>query len=168
MTFLAAIGSLLAALVVEATLGRWFPQAQRFVDVLTWPVAWYAVARSQRSAMFMGCATGLIEDAWFHAGIYGLHGFSKTLAGWALGGLGARFDLNHAWGRMLVGAALFLTDRLVEAGLLLLLNLSIVPLAPLDLAMGAGINGLLVAVIFSIVQKVRGQEAVRRPVRRRG
>jgi len=62
---------------------------------------------------------GLLEDAWFHAGIYGLHGFSKTLAGWALGGLGARFDLNHVWGRSLVGAALFLMDRLVEAGLLL-------------------------------------------------
>ena len=168
MTFLFAILALLAGLVVQATLGRWFPEAQRFVDVLTWPVAWYAVARSQRSAMFVGCAAGLIEDAWLHAGVFGLLGFSKTLAGWALGGLGARFDLNHAWGRMFVGAALFLMDRLVEAGLLLLLNLSIVAPDPLDLALGAGINGLLVAVVFSIVQKVRGQEAVRRPVRRRG
>ncbi len=168
MTFLVSILALLVALVVQATLGRWFPEALRFVDVLTWPIAWYAVARSQRSAMFVGCAAGLIEDAWFHAGIYGLHGFSKTLAGWALGGLGARFDLNHAWGRMVVGAALFLMDRLVEAGLLLLLNLSIVPLAPLDLVLGAGINGLLVAVVFAIVQKVRGQDAVRRPARRRG
>jgi rod shape-determining protein MreD len=168
VSFLIAVVALLVGLAVQATLGRWFPEAQRYVDVLTWPVAWYAVARSQRSAMFVGCAAGLIEDAWFHTGVYGLHGFSKTLAGWALGGLGARFDLNHAWGRMLVGAALFLLDRLVEAGLLLLLNLSIVPLAPLPLVLGAGINGLLVAVIFSIVPKVRGEDSARRPARRRG
>lgn len=168
MTFLIAILALLAALIVQATLGRWFPAAQAYGDVLTLPIAWYAVARSQRSAMFVGCAAGLLEDAWFHTGTFGLHGFSKTLAGWALGGLGARFDLNHAWGRMVMGAALFLVDRLVEAGLLLLLNLSIAPLAPLSLALGAGGNGLLVAVVFAIVQKVRGQEAVRRPGRRRG
>jgi rod shape-determining protein MreD len=167
VTFVGGLVALLLALVAQATLGRWFPHAQRYVDVLTWPVAWYAVARGQRSAMLVGCGAGLLEDAWFHAGIYGLHGFSKTLAGWALGGLGARFDLNHVWGRSLVGAALFLMDRLLEAGLLLLLNLSIVPLAPAELALGAGINGLLVAVVFSIVQKVRGRDAVRRPGRRR-
>jgi rod shape-determining protein MreD len=168
VTALLAVLSLFGCLLLQASLGRWLPEAQRYVDALSLPVAWYAIARSQRSAMFMGCAAGLVEDAWFQAGVYGVHGFAKTLSGWALGGIGSRFDLNHFWGRMLGGALLFVVDRLLEAALLLLLNLSIVPLAWTELALGAVVNGLLVAVVFSIVQKVRGRDAVRRPGRRRG
>jgi rod shape-determining protein MreD len=167
VTFVWAVLSLAASLALQAALGRLVPQAQRFVDVLLWPVAWYAVARSQRSAMLVGCAAGLLQDAWFQTGVFGIHGFSKTLAGWAVGGLGARFELNHFWGRLLGGGTLFLADRLIEIGLLLLLDLAVAEPVPLDFGVGAGANGLLVAAAFAIVQRVRGRDAVRRPARRR-
>lgn len=168
MTALMALAALAASLTVHAVLGRWIPAAQSYVDPLVWPVAWYAVARSQRSAMLMGCAAGLLQDAWFQAGVFGVHGFSRTLSGWALGGLGARFDLNHFWGQILGGGVLFLADRLIEAGLLLLLDLSLAPLDPVNLLVGAGTNGLLVAAVSAIVSSVRGGEARRGAARRRG
>ena len=167
MTFVWGVLFLAASLALQAALGRWVPQTLRFLDLLLWPVAWYAVARSQRSAMLVGCAAGLLQDAWFQTGVFGIHGFSKTLAGWAVGGLGARFELNHFWGRLLGGGVLFLADRLVEMGLLVLLDLAVTKPIPLDLAVGAGLNGLLVAAAFAIVQRARGQDAVRRPARRR-
>lgn len=168
MTFLWAVIALVGALAAQAALGRWVPQAQRWVDVLLWPVAWYAVARSQRSALIVGCAAGLLQDAWFQTGVFGIHGFSKTLSAWAVGGLGARFELNHVGGRLLGGALLFLSDRLVEIGLLLLLDLSVATPVPLDLAVGAVTTGVLVAAVFWLVERVAGRDSVRRPARRRG
>ncbi len=168
MRLLAAILALALSLMAQAALGQWIPQAPRYVDVLLCPVAWYAIARSQRSAMLAGCAAGLLQDAWFQAGIFGVHGFSRTLLGWALGGLGARFDLNHVGGRLVSGALLWLADRGLETGLLLLLDQAVAPPAPLDLAVGAAVNGLLVTSVFAIVHRVRGREAARRPMRRIG
>lgn len=71
-------------------------------------------------------------------------------------------------GRLLGGGLLFLADRLVESGLLLLLDLAVTRPAPLELAIGMAVNGLLVAGVFAIVQRVRGRDAVRSPTRRRG
>lgn len=167
MNLLAALLALLLSLVLQAAIGGWFPQAQGYLDVMLAPVAWYAIVGSQRSAMLVGCAAGLLHDAWFQAGVFGVHGFSKTLLGWTLGGLGTRFDLNHVWGRLLGGAFFFLADRLLEVGLLLLLDQTVAPLSPAGLAIGAAASGLLVAGVFAILNRLRGRETIRRPVRRR-
>ncbi len=168
MTLLFALLALAGSLMLQAALGEWAPQAGRYANVMLWPVAWYSLARSQRSAMIVGCAAGLLEDAWFQAGTFGIHGFSRTLLGWILGGFGARFDLNHFWGQLLGGAFLFSGERLVEMGLLLLLGQSVAPPSWTGLAIGATVNGLLVPVVFAIVQRGMGRERVaRRPVRRR-
>ena len=153
MNFLGAVLVLAASLMLEAALGRWVPQAQRYVDVMTWPIAWTALAGSQRSAMITGCAAGLLQDAWFQAGAFGIHGFSKTLLGFTLGGVGSRFDLNHFWGQCAGGALLLVGDRLLETALLLLLDQGVTPLRPAELALGALVNGLLVTAFFAIVHR---------------
>ena len=95
MNLLRALAVMAIALGLEAILGRLAPVLHGWVDLMMIPVAWYAISGSQRSAMLVGCAGGLLQDAWFQAGVFGISGFKKTLLGWAVGGLCSRLDLNH-------------------------------------------------------------------------
>lgn len=162
MTLLRAVLVLALGLAVEIALGRWAPSARAYVDVMMVLVAWYGIARSQRSAMFVGCVAGLLQDAWFEGGVFGINGFVKTLLGWALGGIGGRFDLNQTAGRLVAGAVLAVLGRVLEAGVLRLLERAAGPLDPVDLLIAAVSGGLLVAVVFAILNRVRGKEAVAR------
>jgi len=162
VTLLRAILALALGLAVEIALGRWAPSTRAYVDVMMAAVAWYGIARSQRSAMLMGCAAGLLQDAWFETGVFGINGFVKTLLGWALGGLGARFDLNQAAGRLASGAVLSVAGRVLEAGILRLLDRASGPLDPVGLLVRAVTGGLLVVVVFAILNRVRGKEALQR------
>jgi rod shape-determining protein MreD len=162
VTPLRAVLALALGLAVEIALGRWAPAARAYVDVMMVPVAWYGIARSQRSAMLAGCAAGLLQDAWFEAGVFGMNGFVKTLLGWALGGLGGRFDLNQAAGRLAAGAVLSVTGRVLEAGVLRLLDRAPGPLDPVNLLARGVTGGLLVALVFVILNRVRGRSAVQR------
>jgi rod shape-determining protein MreD len=162
MTLLRAVLALALGLSVEIALGRFAPAARAYVDVMMVPVAWYGIARSQRAAMLAGCAAGLLQDAWFEAGVFGMNGFVKTLLGWALGGLGGRFDLNQAAGRLASGALLAVTGRLLETGVLRLLDRTPGPLDPWNLLVRGVTGGLLTALVFAILNRVRGKSAVQR------
>jgi rod shape-determining protein MreD len=162
LTLIRAAISLVLALAAEIAIGRWAPSIRAYVDVMMVPVAWYGIVRSQRAAMFAGCAAGLLQDAWFETGAFGINGFVKTLLGWALGGLGGTLDLNQAAARMAAGAVLSVAGRVLEVGLLKLLDRAAGPLVPLDLLVRAVAGGLLVVFVFAILDRVRGKEAVRR------
>jgi len=69
---------LAGALAVQAMLGRFWPEATRYVDVMLLPVVWYGIAGSQRSGMLVGCAAGLMQDVWFQLGVLGLNGAGKS------------------------------------------------------------------------------------------
>jgi rod shape-determining protein MreD len=167
VTILTATLWLVLCLILQAAIGQWVPEAHRYVDSMLWPVVWYAITQSQRSAMLVGCAAGLLQDAWFGAGIFGVHGITKTILGWVLGGLGARFDLNHLGGRLAGGGLFFIAERFVEMGIFLLLGLSVVRPAVADLAMGAVVNAAVVTVLFGLIDKVRGRSRRAVPLRRR-
>jgi hypothetical protein len=84
------------SLAGELGLGRFAPGATHYVSLMTLPLVAYALRTSQRSSMVVGCVSGLLEDYWIEPRLFGLNGVVKTILGWALGGLGARFDLNNA------------------------------------------------------------------------
>ena len=90
--------ALTLCLAAEAALGRLAPRLSSYVDLMWLPVVWYGLRGTQRSAMVVGCLAGLMQDSWFQTGLYGQNGFIKTLLGWAAGGIGSRFDLNHLTG----------------------------------------------------------------------
>ncbi len=166
MRWLAALGALAVCLAAQVLLGRLLPDVQHLVDLLALPMAWYGLRGAQRSAMLAGAAGGLLHDVWFEPGLVGASGFSKTLLGWALGALGARFDLNAFWARSITGAALPVLESLVSAGLRRLFDQAVVPSAAGDLAVRALAGGLLLPVVFAILDRVRaGRSGV--PARRR-
>ena len=148
-------------LAAQAIAGRLLPEAPRYVDVMMVPVVWYAISGSQRSGMLVGCAAGLLEDAWFQTGAFGISGFKKTLVGWALGGLGSRFDLNRQPGRFVFGAAGSLGDSLLDLGLRQLLDQAPVHPRPVELLIRAMVTGLLVVLAFAFTRWIAGRRGRR-------
>ena len=161
MSLLRVIVFLALALALQSALGLLWPDAHRFVDIMLVPVAWYGIAGSQRTGMLVGCAAGLLQDAWFHLGVFGLNGFKKTLLGWVLGGLGSRFDLNRQTGRMLFGVLASLADSLMDLGLRQLLALDHAVPRPVDVLIKAVATGLLIAGAFFLAERVRRRRELR-------
>jgi len=162
LSLLRALAALGACLGLQVALGRLSPQAYRWVDLMYVPVVWYAIASSQRSAMFAGCVAGLLQDAWFHGGVFGLNGFKKTLLGWAFGGLGSRFDLGQTPFRFLGGAGLVLIDALLDLALRRVLAREIESPDPWWLLGRAAITGVAVVVGFVVADRLHGNRMPRR------
>jgi rod shape-determining protein MreD len=146
---------LVALLALQSGLNRIWPAAPRFVDLLLLPPVWYAIARSQRSAMIVGCAGGLLADGWFRADAFGLNGFKKTLIGWLVGALGTRFELNGAPARLLAGIAAALIDSALEVVLRRLLDLHSSEADVGGALVRAAVTGILVIWGFALSERVR-------------
>jgi rod shape-determining protein MreD len=153
VSFARSLAALAVALGIEALIGRVYPAALGYVDVMLVLVAYIAIRGSQRSAMLAGCAGGLLHDAWFQIGVFGMSGFKKTLLAWVVGGLATRLDLNHAPGRLTVGVLLSVTDQFLEIGLYRLMDLATSPLEPVKILSRAAITGVLVVVVFGLVDR---------------
>jgi cell shape-determining protein MreD len=148
----------------ELGLGRFAPGVTQYVGLMTLPLAAYALRTSQRSAMMVGCASGLLEDYWIEPSLFGLNGLVKTILGWALGGIGARFDLNNFWGRCASGASLHLVDSGLQTALRRLFGEAVVPLTATSLGVRAVAGGLLTAGVLTMLSKF-GRS--RRPTRQK-
>lgn len=167
MTILVAIVVLAVTLGIDMAASRAFPDLHRFADPMMLPLIWYALRRSQRAAMLVGCAGGLVQDAWFGGSLFGSAGFSKTLLGFLLGGLAARFELNIKAGRFLSGAILPIADPFVEMGIRSLFGIPVAPVDPVGLSVRGLVGGLLTLLVFAIVDRVTGERGRRRPATRR-
>jgi rod shape-determining protein MreD len=162
MSFLRALLALTVALGLQVALGKIWAPSHRYVDLLILPPVWYGIARGQRQAMIVGCAAGLMQDAWFHAGVFALNGFKRTLLGFSLGGLGSRVDLNNKAGRFLGGAVFSLADSLLELGLGRMLDLHFGTSGLLDVILRALITGLLALWIFPIIRRLGRERTLKR------
>ncbi len=151
---LGLIAALGLAMAGQAGLGALWPEAPRYVDLLFVPTAWYALAVSQRAGLLVGCAAGLLQDAWFQTDVFGLHGFNKTALGWALGGLGERFDVRRQPARMVYGTLAVLADGLMNFGLRRMLDPSDPVFAPGPIVVKAVVTGALVAAAFGLTRRL--------------
>lgn len=155
------------SLALELVLGRFAPGATRYVALMTLPLAAYALRTSQRSSMLVGCASGLVQDYWVEPHLFGLNGLVKTVLGWALGGVGARFDLNNFWGRFASGASVHLADEGLQTALRRLFGETIAPTRFAPLAIRGIAGGLLTAGVLAIVGKVGTSRSAARPRHRK-
>ena len=155
------------ALGAELALGSIAPGATRYVDLMMLPLATYALRTSQRSSMTVGCVSGLLQDYWMEPRLFGINGLIKTILGWGLGGLGARFDLNNFGGRFAAGACINLLDEGLQAGIRRLFGEALAPVHPVTLIVRCLAGGLLTAGILAIVGKVGRARSAARPGRRK-
>lgn len=161
MKLLRAVLALGLALAVQAGLGRLWPEAHRWIDVMMVPVVWYGIAGSQRSAMWIGCAAGLMQDGWLAVGAFGLNGFKKTLVGFVLGGFGGRFDLNRPPGRLAAAVACSLGDDLLDPFLRRLIDQHHEPVVFTELLLRAASTGVLVLFACAAVDRFRRRRRLR-------
>jgi len=142
------------ALAGQVALGALWPEAPRYVDLLFVPTAWYALAASQRAGMLVGCAAGLLQDAWFQTDVFGLNGFNKTALGWALGGLSARFDVRRQPARFAFGALAAIADGLLSFGLRRMLDQTAPGFAYGAVGVKALVTGGLVVLAFGFTRRL--------------
>jgi len=150
---LRALLGLVAALGLQVALARIWPDTGRFVSLLLVLVVTYGVSGSQRSAIFMGCLAGLLNDVWLQAGAFGISGFKWTLLGWLLGSVNMRLDLGHTPGRFGAGVAVVLGDSVLNGVLARLLDQPNEPRGIWILLLQASLTGLLAAMIGSMVDR---------------
>jgi rod shape-determining protein MreD len=148
---------------VQAAVGRVAPRTLTYADFMLLPVAWYGLRGKPQTAMLVGCAAGLLADAWFQNGILGFHGFKKTLLGWGLGTLGARWDLNRRAGQLVAGALLSAADHYLGWGLLHLLGQRSDPPDWRIVLVRAAVMALLVCLVFVMFDRAKSKEAQARP-----
>jgi rod shape-determining protein MreD len=156
------------SLALELAFGRFAPGATRYVAVMTLPLAAYALRTSQRSSMTVGCVSGLLQDYWLEPRLFGLNGLVNTFLGWALGGIGARFDLNNFWGRFAAGASVHVVDEGLQTALRRLFGDAVAPFGAGPLAIRALTGGLLTALVLFILGKFGTNRRAPRQKARRG
>jgi len=161
LTVVRALAALLACLGLQAGVAQLSSQANQWIDLMMVPVVWYAIRRSQRAGMLVGCTAGLMEDAWTSAGTLGLGGFRKTLVGWMLGGAASRVDLNHGGGRFLAGALCTLADGLLEWGFRAALPLEPTARPWWMFAARSLLTATVIVAAFSVTDRVLGHEPAR-------
>ena len=167
MIILWALLGIGVSLGCELALGRVIPGATRYVDFLMLPLATYALRTSQRSSMTVGCVSGLLQDYWMEPRLFGINGLIKTVLGWGLGGIGARFDLNNLGGRFAAGASVSLLDEALQAGLRRLFGDALAPVHVSTVLLRAAAGGLLTAAVLAIVSRVGSTRSAARPARRK-
>lgn len=155
MTALLATVLLTLGLCLQAMLGKISPEAHRFVDALMVPVAVFGISGTRRAALGVGCAAGLLHDAWFEVGTFGANGFKRTLLAWGLGAAAVPLDFGHAGGRMTVGAALCIGDAILDLGVYRLLGVERAFRSPGELAVEAAATGLLTVLVGAGLDRLR-------------
>ena len=143
-----------AAVFLQTALGKLSGGFDRYVDLTLLPVVWYGIHGTQRSSMLVGCSVGLIHDAWFRIAVFGISGFKRTVLGWALGGLGARFDLNRFAGKFTVGFLLAFAEGILDAGLRRLMDLE-QGAGWSEMLIRAACTGAAVVVVFGLIDRFR-------------
>lgn len=133
-------------LMVQQGLAKIWPGSLRWIDLMLLPALVYALSGSMRTAMLIGCLSGLLQDAWFGAGIFGANGFQKTLVAYLVGSFAGRFDLNQAHGKFAAGFLAALLDTMIGLGLRRLLSLDQVEIEPIHWVVRAILVGTVVIV----------------------
>ena len=153
LNFLLALST---AVFLQAALGKLSGGFDRYVDLTLLPVVWYGIHGTQRSAMLVGFSVGLIHDAWFRIAVFGITGFKRTALGWALGGLGGRFDLNRFAGRFVVGFVFSLAEGILDVGLRRLMDLA-QGSGWIEMLIRAASTGVLAVIVFGRIERFRGR-----------
>jgi rod shape-determining protein MreD len=153
------------ALVLQTTLSGLMVGGTIGVNLVLVAVVYLALAYGPVTGMLAGTIGGLAQDA-LAGGLVGLGGMSKTIIGFAVGVLGAQFNLSSTVPRLVMFVAATFVHELMFGALHAMIGGR--PFAPQYSAMlvQALVNGLVGIIAFVIVE--RGPEAVQRRRMSRG
>lgn len=147
------------ALVLQTTLSGLMVGGTMAVNLVLVALVYLALAYGPVTGMIGGTIGGLTQDA-LAGGIVGLGGMTNTIIGFAVGVLGAQFNLSSTVPRMVMFVAATFVHEVMFEGLHALIGVQPFGLQWSATLIQALVNGLVGVTAFMIVE--RGPEAMQR------
>jgi rod shape-determining protein MreD len=157
--------ALALALVLQTTLSGMMVGGTLAVNLVLVAVVYLALAYGAVTGMLAGTIGGLTQDA-LAGGIVGIGGMTKTIIGFAVGVLGAQFNLSSTVPRLVMFVAATFVHELMFEGLHAMIGGRPFALQWSATLVQALVNGLVGVTVFLLVE--RGPEAVQRRRMSRG
>jgi rod shape-determining protein MreD len=159
------IGALAASLVLQTTLSGLMVGGTIGVNLVLVAVVYLALAYGAVTGLLAGTIGGLAQDA-LAGGIVGIGGMSKTIIGFAVGVLGAQFNLSSTVPRLVMFVAATFVHEFMFEGLHAMIGGRPFGLQYPATLIQALVNALVGVTAFLLVE--RGPEAVQRRRMNRG
>lgn len=153
------------ALVLQTTLSGLMVGGTIGVNLVFVAIVYLALAYGAVTGMLAGTIGGLAQDA-LAGGIVGIGGMSKTIIGFAVGVLGAQFNLSTTVPRLVMFVAATFAHEVMFEGLHAMIGGRPFGLQYSATLVQALVNGLVGVTAFVIVE--RGPDAMQRRRMSRG
>jgi rod shape-determining protein MreD len=158
--------AIVAALVLQTTIGRFIARATVAVDLVLVVVVYVALASGPVTGLLAGTVAGLAQDA-LSSGVIGIGGLAKTLVGFLTGIIGTQFIVAQPFSRFVVFLAATVLHAAVFIGVYVVLNLRQFG-TPYAAVAGQALGNAVVGVVaFHLVELLPGVVERRRSQRAR-
>jgi rod shape-determining protein MreD len=156
------LARLAVAVLVHLGMMQLWPELARAVDLFLVVIVLYGLGgNSSLASLFAGLLVGLVHDALTN-NPFGLFGLAGTIVGYSTARLAQRLVIQRATGVLaLVGFAAVLQEAIVVALMVMLLPDRQLP-APLELAVRAGVSGVLGMFLYMVGARWRSGADTRR------
>ena len=165
MKTVVVIVALSLALVLQTTLSGMMVGGTIAVNLVLVAVVYLSLSYGAVTGMLSGTLGGLVQDA-LAGGIVGIGGMTKTIIGFAVGVLGAQFNLSSTVPRLVMFVAATFLHELMFQGLHAMIGGRPFALQRSAILIQALVNGLVGVIVFLLVE--RGPETVQRRRMSRG
>jgi rod shape-determining protein MreD len=155
------LAGLALAVLVHLGLMQLWPKLALAVDLFLVVIVLYGLGGNSLASLFAGLLVGLVHDVLTN-NPFGLFGFAGTIVGYSTARLAQRLVIQRATGVLaVVSFAAALQEAIVVALMVMLLPEPQLP-APLELAVRAGVSGVLGMVLYMAGTRWRSGADTRR------
>ena len=166
MSFLGVVSGLVIGLVAQVLLGRLWNQVHQYLNPLTLVVIILALRGSPTAGMLSGSMAGFMQDA-FSAQVLGVSSIGKTLVGYAVGVVNARFIVRSTI--FLVPLIFFASATEVTMSILLDRVLEVSPvLSPRAILTVSAGNALVGTALIKTTERFRNRRNTASSIARLG
>ena len=159
------IGAIGVAVVIQSMLSHRMIGGAIAVNLVLVAIVYIALANGAVTGLLAGMLGGLAQDS-IAGGIVGIGGMTKTIIGFAVGVLGAQFNLSSTVPRLVMFVAATFVHELMFAGLHALVGGRPFALVYSTALVQGLVNGLVGVTVFLIIE--RGPDAMQRRCVSRG
>lgn len=161
MSALKLLAGLAAAALFHLGLMQLWPELARVLDVFLVVVVLYGLGGNSLAALFAGLLVGMVHDTLTN-NPFGLFGFAATIVGYSTARLAQRLVIQRATGVLaVVSFAAALQEAIVVGLMVMLLPDPQLP-TPVEVALRAGLCGVLGMILYIFGKRWRRDSEVRR------
>jgi rod shape-determining protein MreD len=159
-------GAIVAALVLQTTLGRFVMHGRVAIDLTLIAVVYVSLMFGPTTGLLAGALAGLAQDA-LSGGLIGVNGMADTLVGFLAGTMGTQLIVTQPFPRFMMFAAATVVHTVVTTSLYVLLDLRPFELPYASVAGKAAANAVVGVVVFQFAELLPGAVDRRRAQRAR-